>query len=41
MLNEKIQAANEAARPNTFGFTLNEKIRTANFKRMFDNMDVN
>lgn len=40
-LNEKIQAAEEAARPNTFGLTLNQKIRTANFKKMFDNMDVN
>lgn len=40
-LNEKIQAAEEAARPNTFGLTLNQKIRTANFKKMFDNMDIN
>lgn len=40
-LNEKIQAAEEAARPNTFGLTLDQKIRTANFKKMFDNMDVN
>lgn len=40
-LNEKIQAAEEAARPNTFGLTLNQKIRTANFKKMFDSMDVN
>ena len=40
-LNEKIQAAEEAATPNTFGLTLNQKIRTANFKKMFDNMDIN